>query len=347
MMSACPPPPSVSGAGDRDPHRFAAGISRSPSSCAQQRKTFHNGAATGIDSKGKRLATTTTARDSHVLILDADPSKAAALKVVMDRYFSVKSDVWSRSRYLCVADDPLDGARRALEYARWSVDEACSLIEANLSWRAKENIDEILKYPLSRDCVRAIRRAFKDEFSGFDVDGYPVYWCPAGRIDIASLKDVVGLEDLVKYHVQTMEFNQQVYLRQISFEKGQTIHRFTCMVDLQGFGPRSLSKAFRETMSAISTIDRDYYYDNFYRVIIVNAPLVFRLFWKTTSALYRAETKAKFIFLDKPSDLERYIHEDQVPARFAPLLHDQPCVFPEDVFQLSKHALAMDTYMKE
>jgi hypothetical protein len=265
----------------------------------------------------------------------------------MDRFFNdVDETQWQKSRFLCVNDNPLDGACRALEYCRWDVQEACNLIEQNLDWRNRGGIDSILYDRLPLDHVQAIRLAFGDGFYGFDLEGFPCYWCPAGMIDIASLKDRVPLDEMVRYHIQMMEFNQQVYLRRISSNSNRTLHNFTGILDLKGFGVRNLNKAFRECLSVVSIVDRDYYYDNFHRVIIMNAPTVFRLFWRTTSALYRAETKAKFIFLDKPSDLAKYVSPDITPERFGGTYTENDAIFTKDNLE-TQHSREMDAYMDE
>jgi len=143
-----------------------------------------------------------------------------------------------------------------------------------------------------------------------------VYWNPVGTIDVASLKEKVPLPELIKYHLQVMEFNQQVYFRQFSNKLKRTVHNCTCVLDLHEFSVRNLTKSFREVVSVVSIIDRDYYYDNFKRVIILSAPLPFRLFWKSVSLLIRAETKAKFLFLDRREDLTKYVDPALTPVRF-------------------------------
>ena len=248
-------------------------------------------------------------------IISMNEKKNQQVLDILSKYFSATSS-WEKVKYLCVNNDKEDAAIRALEYSRWNFKDACALIEANLAWREKEGIDDILKSPIPKDHLDAIRISMGDGFFGEDLEGYPVYWCPAGKVDLASLKGQVPLQEIVKYHIQVMEYNQQIYLKNYSLKKKQTIHKVTCVIDLKGFGPRNLSSSFRECMSAIGIVDRDYYYDNMKRVIVINAPFVFRLFWKTASALFRPENRAKFLFLDKAEDLFLFISKSITPCMF-------------------------------
>jgi len=273
-----------------------------------------------------------------------DAKKQAALETIRSKYFN--REKWPQSRFLCVADDVDDGAQRALDYCRWNIEDASKLIESTLAWREEEKIDEILNHKMADKDVAAIRAAFGDGFFGQDLEGYPIYWCPAGQIDIASLKDKVSLSDMLRYHIQLMEFNQQVYLRRISGESNRTIHNFTGVLDLKGFGARNLNKAFRECLSVVSIIDRDYYYDNFHKVIIMNAPTIFRLFWKTTSALYRAETKAKFLLLDRPEDLFKHVDPAITPVQFGGNYDGNDALFSKDNSH-TKHSKEMDAYLEK
>lgn len=257
-----------------------------------------------------------------------DETKREALRTIIDLYFT-GNRFQAETRFLCVNDDAADGALRALKFSRFNVETACKYIEDNLEWRAKNHLNEILSknHLLTTRQLHLIRTAFGDGFFGEDRNGFPIYWCPIGSIDFSQLRNEISLELMVHYHVQMMEFNQQVYLKKFSEERNRTYHSFTCIVDLKGFSPRQLTKHLRETLSEISTLDRDYYHDNFHRVIVINAPLVIRLFWRTASAFFRSETKAKFLFLSNPNELAHYVDMDQVPRRFGGNVPDDDILY--------------------
>ena len=238
-----------------------------------------------------------------------------SIQYLVQKYFS--GELFNKkSRFLCVNDDPIDGAIRALAYARNNVDLAEKYIQSNLEWREKNQIDQILDRPIDPVKVALVRSAFSDGFYGEDLEGYPIYWCPAGLIDMAELQAKVGLEDMTRFHIQMMEFNQRMYLREHSRRAKRSIHNFTCVVDLKGFSPRQLNKSFRECLSHVTTIDRDYYHDNFHRVIVINAPFVIRMFWRTISPFFRTETQSKFLFLNKPEQLFEYVSREVTPKLF-------------------------------
>lgn len=87
-------------------------------------------------------------------------------------------------------------------------------------------------------------------------------------------------------------------------------------MDLKGFNSKTVSGGFMSVMNAISTVDEANYYECFHRVYIINAPMFFRVFFKSVSALLREDTRKKFIMLEDMKALEKYIDRSNIPQRF-------------------------------
>ena len=183
-----------------------------------------------------------------------DPKQESLVVQLIEKYFSGSN--FSKSRFLCVNDDPRSAALRALVARNWKFDQACVLIEKNLNWREKLNVDNIFLKVLPPAEVLNVRIALGDGFYGTDRRGNPIYWCPAGICKICELKTLVpNLEHLLYLHVQVMEYNQRVWFKELSQAQNRTIFQTTVVLDLKGFTTATVSGSFHECMTMITDIE--------------------------------------------------------------------------------------------
>jgi len=93
-------------------------------------------------------------------------------------------------------------------------------------------------------------------------------------------------------------------------------YQLIIVMDLTGFGVWTVRGGFYECFNTIGNVDKDYYYENVYRVYIINAPTFFKFFWRTLSPLFDPDTRIKFNLLNKQDDLAEYINPKYIPAQF-------------------------------
>ena len=258
------------------------------------------------------------------------PDQVNAIETLASRYFNVnRTDQWARSRYLCVNDDPWNGAIRALDARRWNLNDASALIEGNLSWREREDIDNIFSLEISESDLESIRTRLGDGLFGLDKAGHPLWMCAAGDVDLNALKAEVPLTTLLVYHLQCLEFNQRVWFKEITLRNRRLrssssqhpahqqiqhpVYQMTILLDLKHFGLHTVKGAFWECLHLIGDPDKDYYYENVHQVLIVNAPSFFRFFWRTLGPLFDPDTRAKFKVLRRVEDLAEYVDLRVVP----------------------------------
>lgn len=194
------------------------------------------------------------------------PAQEASILTLHEKYFQINSPWWTKTRFMCVNDDGRWAAIRALDARRWRVDQASVLIENNVKWRESERIDYVFTKVVPENELRTVRVAMGDGFFGLDRTGTPIYWCPAGDVHLASLKQQVPLENIVTVHIQLMEFNQRVWFRELSEAQHRCVYQSTCVLDLKGFSSKNTSGGFWDVMQAITTVDKDFYYENLFRV---------------------------------------------------------------------------------
>lgn len=245
-----------------------------------------------------------------------DPLKEKAIKFIADKYFVRTSPFYEKTKTTIINDDPLAAAERALVARKYKLEDTSVLIENMLAWRADNKVDSIFTLPVPPHTLRVIRTYMSDGFFGVDLEGYPLYWSRVGVTNLGKLKQEVGLEVLLHYHIQAFEYNQRVYYNEISAKSGFTVYQSTCVLDLKGFGSHSVGGGFLDVMKGIASVDADNYYECFHRVLILNAPMFFRIFWRSVSALLHEDTRRKFIVLDDYRALWKHIDKRTIPRAF-------------------------------
>jgi hypothetical protein len=310
------------------------------------------------------------------------PEQEAMILTIQTKFFNPQNlQLWNKSRYLCVAENARSGAIRALIARQWKLQETETLIENCLKWREMEQIDVVFDRVIPSDDLEKLHYSLGDGFFGVDFTGHPIWWCPAGSINLNKLKSSspTAMGNLFWYHIQVMEFNQRVWFRYLSRnllssqkkpnsnveeeqqhgqanlqpsagspttkrqelhsptrttvtgkskiypnqipqrsidEPSTAVYQLTMVLNLKHFGLDIVRGSFWEAFNSIGNVDKDYYYENIYRVYIINAPTVFRFFWKTFSPLFDPDTRAKFQLLDREDELKQYVDVKITPKSF-------------------------------
>jgi len=160
--------------------------------------------------------------------------KEESIVKITNRYFGENPN--SRMQHFVVNDDTRSLAIRALTAQKWILDDAIALLDNMLEWRLENRVDDLLSEPLPVETLHHIRSCLFDGFYGVCNDGFPIYFCFGGRLDLAECTRLVGLEAIIKYHIQVMEYNHHVYYKKVSSMIGQTVSKVTLVLDLSGFG---------------------------------------------------------------------------------------------------------------
>lgn len=271
----------------------------------------------------------------------------AAIQEMLNSHFGENAPEEKRRALerVIVNGDARSAAIRALVARQFNVQDARKLVDDMLQWRAENKIDEILKYPLPPETLGKIRSCLFDGFTGVCNQGCPVYLLFAGRMDLAECKRLAGIEDTLKYHVQVMEYNMNVYYPLISQMTGKTTSRVTLLLDLKGFGGHNVKPSFWEMINALAAIDNFFYYEWLNKVIIVNAGLFFKFFWKTAAPLLQPETKRKFHVIDIKG-LSEHIPLHQLPERFGGHVANEGSYCDKD-HPWTNHYHKFDKYVRE
>ncbi|GBG26101.1 Phosphatidylinositol/phosphatidylcholine transfer protein SFH2 [Hondaea fermentalgiana] len=181
----------------------------------------------------------------------------AAIQELLASHFGDEAPAEKRKglERIIVNGDARAAAIRALVARQFDVSAARKLVDDMLQWRAENHVDEVLKYPIPEETLRKIRSCLFDGFCGVCNQGCPVYIVFGGRMDLAECKRLTSVDEIVKYHVQVMEYNMNVYYPMISRMTGRTTSRVTMLLDLKGFGGHNVKPSFWETINGTFALE--------------------------------------------------------------------------------------------
>eukprot|EP00850_Spirogloea_muscicola_P015081 SM000113S24037 [mRNA] locus=s113:88451:89649:- [translate_table: standard] len=88
------------------------------------------------------------------------------------------------------------------------------------------------------------------------------------------------MDRMMKYHVQEWEMLTDWKFPACSKAAGHPIYQSLTILDVQGVRMEMMTKKVRQFIKDLTRIDQDYYPEHMGRIIIINAPPVFKLIWQ-------------------------------------------------------------------
>jgi len=177
-----------------------------------------------------------------------------------------------------------------------------------LKWRKELKVDQILETKFDKETD--FRKFWPGGLHGVTKQGRPIYVERVGKIDPVNLMGTFNIEQLINFHTQTMERLQKVK-DDISARNGRTMYKHLVILDLDGLGYAHMGNQFYEPMKRFVNIDQYYYPETLHKMVIVNAPWIFKMAWKIVKPWIHPITRER-IKMGHEHLLE-LIDEDQLP----------------------------------
>ena len=192
-------------------------------------------------------------------------------------------------------------------------DKAWKALSKTLRWRSEKfgetlgrsnlTVDDILRFSIKDEKMKAIRRCHPHGWQGYDKEGRLVYMVRAGLINTNSLKYEIDEDDAVLCHVQAMEFQNKVLLKpEGSPPDVRRLNGVTVICDMSGLNIHHVWPLVYKLLRKISELDQENYPENLAKMIIINAPFVFYLMWRILVPHLDIRTRGKVSVFSSSQD---------------------------------------------
>ena len=142
----------------------------------------------------------------------------------------------------------------------------------------------------------------------------------------AWVRELYTPDDFIQYTREAWEF-RVISVHNISKVQKKMV-KYTEVRDLEGLGWKHLWKRGIDLVRVMVSEGSQNYSETLQRVIIINAPWVFKLGWAILEPLLHPRTLRKIQILgsDYQKDLHQYIPRESLPRRYGGLREDSECL---------------------
>jgi len=198
---------------------------------------------------------------------------------------------------------------RFLRAREHKLDQAEAMLLKEMKWRQEVRPDLIYQQFPQNKYYSSLVNYWPGGFHDVDKYGVPLLCERTAAVHTHSLFTQVPKDIILQFHIWTMEKNDTI-LSEV-FERLGAPVGYIYIMDLEGLGMKHYCSSVIDALKEIQAIDDNYYPESLRKVIVVNCPSVFTLFWAIARHVMHKNTVSKFTILKKDFSKEIQIHASQ------------------------------------
>ena len=195
---------------------------------------------------------------------------------------------------------------RFLRARKYDVSKSVKMFVDYVNWRVEDKVDHIVA---NFECPEAaeLKKIYPRFYHKTDKKGRPVYIERLGNLDIKKLMAVTTTERLVQAFIREYEKVLKYRFPACSLKSNKHIEQGFTILDLKGV-PVTQFNQVRKIVQQVSGIAQNYYPETMGRMVIINAPLLFKGVWTVIKPMLDENTVAKISVLS--SNYEKELIEE-------------------------------------
>jgi len=199
--------------------------------------------------------------------------------------------------------------------------QAEPLFRNMIAWRLEQRVDHIFEEYTPHPVL--VRYASPLVFlKDYDYDNDPIYVERGGAMDGQGLLARFPLETLTRHAIWLRELHSNgPWVQEYEERTGRCIKDITVLYDLEGLSMRHSTPSVLAWFQSHMALTDAYYPGPIKRIIIIRAPVIFRIIWNVVKHFFPACSRDKMIFCGQSNYIKTLSQYMDVDGVLPPCLH--------------------------
>ena len=205
---------------------------------------------------------------------------------------------------------------RFLKARKSDVGKAMTMFLDYIEWRKESCVDEITKNYCFQEAAK-VAEFYPRFYHKTDKLGRPVYFEILGKMHVDKLFSITTPERLIKGYIREYEKLLNYRFVACGLKENKHIAQGCSILDLKGV-PLSQFNQVRKVVQQVSAVAQNYYPETLGKMLIINAPFLFKGIWSIVKPMLDENTVAKISVLGSnyESELQELIDKENLPEKY-------------------------------
>lgn len=197
---------------------------------------------------------------------------------------------------------------------KFDLEKTVEMFTNFINWRTEHKVDQamaLFKWPNMPD----VKKIYQHGYHSTDREGRPFYIDRPWMVLIDEVFKIAPKQEIIHYFIR--EYEKYIHMRAPSWSAaaGVKIEKSFSVMDIKGFSTSHFSSTAREFLKIPMGITRDFYPETMHKLMIVNAPFLFKGVWSVMKPFIDEKTRQKISILGSSFQTELFecVDPDNVP----------------------------------